>query len=484
MSGAEIATFDVGTSALKGAVFDAAGKPLRYAEASVPLDTADRAERYEISADRWISALLQVARELRPARRGAPGCIVVSGNGPTLIPVSPSGEPLHPAVTWLDRRGIAEAAAAIKTADTAVDPSYFLSKALWFYLRKRRLYEKTGSFIGCPEYVNLYLTGNAAMILPTPTYQRYVWDDRAIEALGMERSRFPPFVGTGDTVGTLRPEAAEAMDFPTGMPVVAGGPDFVMSLLGTATVESGKTCDRGGSSEGINYCSPRRVEDRRLLCLPHIVEGFYNVSGVISTSGKAVAWAAGLFGNEGNGEWLDREIKAAPAGSRNLIFLPYLAGERSPIWDPWARGVFFGLSLSHGRAEMIRSVVESIGFAMRDVLEALGENGCTVEELVAAGGQARSAMLNQVKADITGRRILIPKVLHSELMGDACVGLAAMGRFSSPIEAAKACVAIRQELHPQKEHEALYQHLFSLYREIYQKLRVSFKKLGREAGAP
>jgi xylulokinase len=172
-----------------------------------------------------------------------------------------------------------------------------------------------------------------------------------------------------------------------------------------------------------------------------------------------------------------QRVESTPAGSRGVIFLPYLTGERSPVWDPKARGAFVGLTLSHGADEMARAVAESIGFAIRDVLEVMSENNLVMQEIRVAGSQSQIEVLNQIKADISGKRLLIPAVAESELMGDACVGLVALGEFESLQAACRACIKIGREFNPDSRNLALYAEMFYLYRDIYSGLKGTFHKL-------
>jgi xylulokinase len=294
----------------------------------------------------------------------------------------------------------------------------------------------------------------------------------------MDPQKFPPFIRPGETIGEVRREAEELLGIPAGTPVVAGGPDFVMTLLGTATVRPGRVCDRAGTSEGINLCAEQAVEDERLLCLPHIIEGYTNISGIISTSGKALSWFKSISGRGGlDYESLFEDICQVPPGSRSLIFLPYLAGERAPLWDPYARGTFIGLTANHGRKEMTRAVVEAVGFAIRDVIEVMEDNGLEIGELRVTGGQAKSPLWNQIKADITQRKILVPEVQDSELLGDACIGLFALGNYKNLAAASDSLVRIGRTYTPAPGLAELYDRLFELYRASYRGLKEVFSEL-------
>jgi xylulokinase len=475
-----ILAFDIGTSVLKGGVIDFDGVLRSRAEAPVYL--ADRGDPlvHEADANNWVSALALVAAQLQIPKAGSGeiAAVVVSGNGPTLVPVGSKGEPLDFAMTWMDRRGVAEARMIAEVTGHYVDPTFYLPKALWIYKNKPEVYRRTRHFCTCPEFIDLYLTGKAYTVLPSEQFTPYIWTVGTIEALGMDPSKFPPFIRPGELVGEVRLEAEELLGIPAGTPVFAGGPDFVMTLLGTATVRPGRACDRAGTSEGINLCSEEPIKDERLLCLPHIVEGYTNISGIISTSGKALSWFKSITGRADlDYESLFEDICQVPPGSRSLLFLPYLAGERAPLWDPFARGAFIGLTVNHGCKEMTRAVVEAVGFAVRDVIEVMGENGLEIGELRVTGGQAKSPLWNQIKADITQKKILVPAVQDSELLGDACIGLFALKNYKTLAEASESLVKISRTFTPNPEYRGLYDRLFELYRASYRGLKEVFAEL-------
>jgi xylulokinase len=473
-----ILAFDVGTTLLKGGLFQPSGVPVARAEVPLALLSHPDPLWHESDAREWVRALGAAARELLAGAPGRIDAVVVSGNGPTLVPVDAEGEPLAPALTWMDRRGVEEARIISEKLGAPIDPTFSLPKALWLFRNKPRLYEQTAFFFGCPEYIAYVLTGVPASFLPTPQYTRYYWDQPLVSSLGMDPARFPPFILSGKILGRVSGAGAGATGIPVGVPVIAGGPDFLVSLLGTATVEPGRACVRSGTSEGINLCSPTPVEDRRLLCVSHIAEGFWNVSGMISTSGKALEWFKNAAGRtEQSYESIFADIDAVPAGANRLLFLPYLAGERAPIWDPKARGAFIGLTLNHGAAEMFRAVAEAVGFAIRDVVEVMEQVGLPVKDLRITGRPSRSRPWNQMKADITGRRILVPETLDSDLLGDVCLALRALGAYGSVAEASEAVVRIGAVFEPDPGRKALYDEMFGLYRDSYTGLKAVFHTL-------
>ncbi len=473
-----ILVFDIGTSVVKGGVFGMDGALKAKAEAPIKLLESEHTLHNESDTGCWISSLSLVTAQLEIRKEKDLDAIVLSGNGPTLVPVGSNGKPLDYAMTWMDRRAIEEAELIAEVSGFHIDPSFNLPKAYWIFRNKTQVYDKTEAFLSCPEYIGFFLTGNAWTILPSPPFTRIIWTPELVEKLGMSREKFPSFIRPGETMGKVRKRAEELTGIPAGVPVLAGGPDFIMALLGTATVYPGRVCERAGTSEGINLCSDKLIEDKRLLTLPHIIEGFYNISGIISTSGKALEWFKNITGREKlDYETMFEDICQVPSGSKGLLFLPYLAGERAPIWDPLARGAFVGLTLNHGMKEMTKAVVESVGYAIRDVIEVMEENGCAIEELRVTGSQAKSPLWNQIKADISGKQVLVPELSDSEIAGGLCIGLYSLGRYNSLAEASDSLVKIKKVYFPQPEARTVYDNLFKLYRESYRGLKNVFKRI-------
>jgi xylulokinase len=470
-----ILVIDIGTTVLKSASYDPSGDCLGRAAREIFLAERGNPQYHEVDAHEWIAALRGCVEELGSRNLEA---VAVSGNGPTLVPVGPDGMPLDFAMTWLDRRGAEESREISESAGIYIDPAFYLPKAYWIYRNRPRIYETTEFFTSCPEYVTFLLTGNKSVVLPVPEYKPYIWTEEMTSGLGMAPGKFPDLIRPGTEVGKTSPRAKELFGLPEGVPVFSCGPDFAASLIGTATTAPGRACDRAGTSEGVNVCTDTLIRDDRLLCMSHIVEGLYNISGPIATTGKALQWFKEITGRKGTDyEDIFAEVAETGPACDGLIFLPYLTGERAPLWDPAARGCFIGLSLQHGRKEMTRAVVESVGYAVRHVLEAMEDNGLEVEELRITGSQAKSRVWNQIKADITGKRILVPETSDSELLGDLCFALAGLGEFDTVAEAAETTVRFRETLEPDPVTHDLYREYFEVYREAYGGLKNVFQRL-------
>jgi xylulokinase len=472
-----ILTVDIGTSVFKSALWSLAGERLAFA--ACPLSMNVDGARHEADSGQWLRAFADCCRRLGSAGSLAPvKAIVISGNGPSLTPVF--GRPeftsggvsvaAAPARLWLDRRAAEAAAEVSRAAGDFVDAGFYLPKALGIKNDEAGLYGRTEVFLGCPELLAFALTAEAKTVFPADGFDRWFWNAGILERLNLDAAKFPPFIRPGEPFGVLLPKAAAHFGFSPDIPVVAGGPDFFAAILGAGVVRPGQVCDRCGTSEGINACTEQQICDRRLMSYGHPVAPFWNLSGIISTTGKAVEWARDFLGLQTHADFFAL-AQSAGAGAGALVFLPYLAGERAPLWDPAARGILRGLSLASGRREFARAVAEGICFAIRDVISVMESCGAEVGELRITGGGAESDFLNQLKADVTGKEVAAAAQKEAELLGLAIIGCRFLGVYRDYTEAAAALVHIERRWQPNPETAALYTELFGQYRETYLKLK-------------
>ena len=482
-------TIDIGTSSFKSALWDYSGSRLSFAAAPLSSGVKDGV-RHEADPAQWLTAFNQCCAKLGNLKQVE--AIVISGNGPTLVPILEStlqdsqsqlkasnSQPPTPdsrlptpasqlptphsnAILWLDRRAVKYQSEVSNVMGGFVDASFFLPKILAIKNEESGLYDRVKFFLGCPEFLAYALTGEARNVFPCEGFDRWFWDDISLEKLNLDKSKFPAFIKPGDPFGTLEPRLAERFGFSKTVTVFSGGPDFFASIVGSGVTEPGQACDRTGSSEGINLCTENRINDSRLMSYAHPVKPWGNLSGIINTTGKAVDWGRGLLGLNSFDEFIALAEKSAP-GSGSLVFLPYLAGERAPVWNPKARAVFSGVSLSTGRGEFANSILEGIGFAIRDVLSVMAETGAAAAQLRVTGGLAGCSVLNRIKADITGLEVLEGVHKEAELLGLAIIGACSLGKFSSVKEASSALCRIERRYEPNIKHKTLYDELFTEY---------------------
>lgn len=463
---------DLGSSSVKCAIVDESGTRLGFGKAVLgggaahPAELRDEPAEWRRAAATACRAALAEASDspARPAGRRVEA-VAVSGNGPTLVAVDSSGSPIGKAAPWMDRSALGEAARASEAWGRRVDPSFYLPKAL-------RILEAAGAggpavaaFFSGPEYLAHTMGAEPVSYLIDPYYESYVWNLDLAEIMGMDRALFPRYVEPGRIIGTLSARAAGEYGLPPGIPIVSAFPDFLAALVGSDTMSPGMACDRTGSSEALNLCAVAPCPDAALLSLPHAASGLWNVSGGLSTSGRALEWFSAAGGYEdAAGASIFGDFSAARPGAGGAVFLPYLAGERAPLWKPDLRGAFTGLSLTTGRAELARAVVESLAYGLRLVADRLRENGLEPRVLRCSGGAAANAELCALKADVLGLVLETQAVPDCEPVGDACACAVALGRFATLEEAARAMARPVRRYEPNPALAGVYGEAYARWR--------------------
>jgi xylulokinase len=349
--------------------------------------------------------------------------------------------------------------------------SLFLPKAAWLAREKPEVYEKTAAFIGCPEYLVFRLTGEKHAFCPSEEFSAYIWNQAGLAAYGLEGAKFPPALTTGREAGRVRRAAAGEFGIPEGVPVYAAGPDFLMALLGTAAVRPGLTCDRAGTSEGINACTRRPVSCALLRCLPHVIQGYWNAARLLPPTGRVFEWFRGASGQSSAA--YDSTLQgicaasfsAAPGGKPPLWFFPVSAGAGDPgVFVRGGQTVSASAALRlYGKEEAGLAVLRALGFAVRRAVEDLREQGVVVEELRVSGGQARNILWNRLKAHLAGKPLLVPETPDAELTGCLAAGLYGRGEYASLDQAAESLVRFAARYAPSPEEEESAAQLYRAY---------------------
>jgi Sugar (pentulose and hexulose) kinases len=463
---------DIGSSAVKAAVVSEGGEVLGRARGPVSTSHGPGGS-HEVDARQWIEGALASGRQaLRIAasvggKRPDIRAIAASGNGPTLVAVDAALLPLGPALSWLDRRAAVESVEASAAAGLYVDPSFYLPKALfmWRALSPSER-ARTRWFLPCPEYLVAALCGEAVAYLPDRGYEPYIWSEGLLSALGLPVQLFPPFVRPSEIVGALLPASAEGLGLEPGIPLVAGFPDFLASIVGSGAVKVGVANDRSGSSEALNLCALSAFPGREILSLPHAISPLWNLSGGLSTAGSALARVASLLGYRGVDELVADAERSVP-GARGLSFLPYLAGERAPLWDTRLRGGLSGLSMEHGREDLARAACESMAYGLKLAAELIAAKGFPLELVRVSGLAARDDLLCRIKAEVLGVPVEAPEEEDCELLGDAAACALALGDGARLDESALALFRLRRRFEPSNQasgERAAYAEAFAAFK--------------------
>jgi xylulokinase len=458
-----VLAIDIGTSSIKAAIINNNGELLSWGRSAF---VESRMSEQGWNTEIWPETLKKVLKRIEGLHKT--DAVVVSGNGPTLISLRGDGSYSDDPYLWMDKR---------KTPVKGMD-SFYLPAVLWMKNNSPDEYRKTSSLIPLESFIPYLLTGSLKVPLPNDEFRKYIWDKDEINSSGLDIEKFPDFVKTGDSIGSVTLKASSEFGIAAGVPVFAGGSDYLMALLGTGAVSPGTVCDRAGTSEGINYCSAQYKEYKGLRCLPHVVDGLYNVSALLTSSGRIFEWFRRMSGKEQMSYIeLIAEIQKVILSESDLYFFPSL--KKGAVWD-FSGGAMIGLEPEHGMREAGSAVVKSIGFAVRSLIEKMEMNGLVIDNIRMSGGQARNALWNQMKSDMTGKTILVPEICDGELLGCACTGFFGLGEFGSLLEGSEKLIRLKDEYHPDMFLYEKYSVLYRRYSEINSKITSLFESISTD----
>ena len=469
-----ILAVDLGTTAVKVGLIGPDGRVRAATIETYPIDTDAATGAAEQDPETWWAALVAATRRARAeASSEAQGggalevaAICVVGQGPTLVAVDADGRATHPAITWMDGRPGTEAAALEEATGLSGWALGVLPAARWLERHgDPAAVARTRWYLNAWEWAALRLSGTATT---TRSLGQELPEIERVAAAGLSFQRLAPVVGVGSVLGRLTAAAAEALGIAEGAPVVAGPNDAFASFHGAGLLDAGDAVDTGGSSGGLAVYWDRPVDVPGAWVGHAPLADRWVVGGAMTATGKALDWlAASVIGGSVTPDSLIAEAAGVAPGSDGLLFLPYLAGERSPIWDPGARGAFVGLSLGHGRAHLARAVLEAAALALRHVAAPILAAGLRIDELVVTGGTARDDTWNRIKADILGLTVAVPAARETAVLGAAIIGATAVGWHADVRAAIGAMVRIDHRLEPDRALTARYDALFEAYAALW-----------------
>ncbi len=417
-----------------------------------------------------------------------------SGALHSLLAVDREGISLTKALIWADTRSKDwslrlreehDAHQIYERTGCPVHPMYPASKILWMRENLPGAYRKAHKFISLKEYVlykllNRYLVDRSiASGTGLFNIHHLDWDYDTLEIVGITPDRLSEHVATTTTFEGVDPIYAEAMGIPSNVLVVIGAGDGLLSNLGAGSVEPGQLTCMIGTSGALRVLSqePKLDEKERTWCYL-LTDEAWVVGGAINNAGLVYQWFRDHFcpAAEDSYEALDEEAAEVGVGSEGLIFLPYLTGERSPNWDPNARGVLFGLSLRHDRRHFIRAIMEGVAYRMYSVLLALEEVTGKMREIRGSGGFLRSPLWIQIMADVCGRQLLVPQTIETTSLGAVFLAMYALGHIRN-LREVRRYVPIKGCCTPNMTNHDLYLRLVDIYSKVYQGLADQFTEI-------
>ncbi len=494
---------DIGTSACKIAVFYRDGRVAAQASGDYPVYYPKEGWA-EQNPDEWWSAVCGAIRkalkegEILPEEIAGVG---IDGQSWSAIAIDRDGNVLTNTPIWMDTRAqsicdrLNEEIGSheiFQIAGNSLQPSYTTAKILWYKENKPEIYEKIDKILQSNSFIAYKLTGaitqdvSQGYGLHCFDMRKGAWDKEMCRKLGIPMDFLPDIVSSDTVVGTVTEKAARECGLSAGTPVVAGGLDAACGTLGAGVIHPGETQEQGGQAGGMSICMDTYKADPRLILGFHVVPGQWLLQGGTTGGGGVMRWFEKEFADyerasqekTGKSSLVQLNELAEPIvpGCDGVIFLPYMAGERSPIWNADAKGVFYGLDFSKTKGHMVRACMEGVALSLRHNLEAAEEAGAKAEVLRAMGGSANSLLWTQIKSDITGKPIVVPSSDTATTLGAAILAGVGVGFYKDYEEAAALTVKITRSHTPNPDNRKIYDGVYDTYIRLYQSLTPLMKR--------
>lgn len=494
---------DIGTQSSKAILVDVgSGRILESSVCShgVLIPQAMYAEQHgDVWLDSTYEAIEGLLKSVTIPKREIKAMGISGLYGGSGIPVDKDITPISPCIIWMDRRAEKEANWVKHTVNRErlfretgnyVNSYFGFTKIMWIRDNLPEVWANIKYFLSPNNYVIYKLTGEIVMDYSSAgnmggvfDIRRNIWSDGLIELLGFERSMFPDRLVEGDEiVGTLLPDVAQRFGLSTDTVVVSGGVDAPVSLLATGVLNKAQHVAMMGTSTCWGFLTSKdTLVSPDLVSMPFVLDGkntIYTFGGT-STSGALVTWFIdNFFDSKPDNVFkvLKNYLIETPPGSEGLLTLPYFAGERSPIWDAYASGVFYGLGLHHSKKHIYRSILESTAFSLRHNMDLVGDKVKLSEDLIVVGGTSKSVEWLQIIADITNYPISIIKEDVEAPLGSAILAALSCGLISD-VDEARSWITIEKVCDPNLDNRVLYDAIYKNYVELYEKTKGNMKDM-------
>lgn len=500
---------DVGTTGVKIVIIDEKGNTVKTKTVEYPLITPKPGWAEQNPYEWWEatkSGISKILKETKIKGEQIKG-IGLTGQMHGAVFLDKDNNVIHPAILWCDQRTkneceeITQLVGKEKIFEITCNPvltGFQAPKIIWLRKNKPEIYKKVRKILLPKDYIRFCLTGEFATDVSDASgtslfdVKKRNWSDEILEKLEIPKDYLPKAYEGTEITGYIKKDIAEITGLKENTPVIAGGGDQAAGGVGNGIVEEGLVSVTIGTSGVVFAHSEKVVVDPkgRLHTFCHAVPGKWHLMGVMLSAGGSFRWLRDNLCQEEIKEAKKKEVdpyeimtekaKDVPAGCEGLIFLPYLTGERCPYPDPNARGVFFGLSLKHTKAHIIRSVMEGVTFGLRDSIEIMKEINLPIgEKLRASGGGGKSKLWCQMMADIFQRDIVRLYSEEGPSYGTAILAGVGVGIFKDVKSACKELIKEKDIFKFDKEKVKIYENYYKIYRELYFALKNSFDNLAK-----
>lgn len=499
-----ILAIDLGTSNLKGAVFDIYGREVAFESIEYNLITPKKDIVENDTNLYWENILIILKRLSEKLGKESKKISVIgtSSQGETIVPIDKHGNPLRNAIVWIDTRSKKEAELIKKnfniremyqkTGYPDVDPSWPATRILWIKNNEKDIFDNTYKFLLLEDFIIFKLTGKffgEASVYSSSYYydiKNFKFIEDVLNFIGIDKTKLPEILKPASFVGYIKKDLANYLGLRTDVKVVIGAMDQICGAVGAGNVYDGLASETTGSAFAmvVTINEPIFNEKYLLPCTPHAVQNLYALMPYSSTGGMVLKWYKDKFCleetikasklNTSVYKILDELASKAAPGSEGLIMLPFITGAFFPEYNPDARGVFFGIGINHDKSHFLRAILESLGYMMRKDLEVINKLGIKINEVISIGGGATSFLWSQIKADICKKIIKIPQYTECALLGSAILAASSVGLFENVIEASSNFIKMKNIYYPDEKKFDIYDSNFRKYVKIYENLKSIF----------
>jgi len=500
---------DFGTGGAKAALIDSEGTLRAYAFEEYPILTTRPGWSEHDATQYWPVACRLIRRCLAEAKvegREVRG-VAASSALPSMVMVDRNGQPVERAYNLMDRRAQDEvrrlkerigAARIFEVTKNRLDDHPVIVNLLWERSHRPDVFARVYKALSIDGYVTLRLTGVASAHYSGAAFYgvaydllRRRFDGRLLEELGLDPLLFPPLHACEAVVGAVTPAAAQETGLPAGLPVAAGQVDCCAGWMGAGMTEPGDVQMNLGTCGNFGVLHREHIFHESMIAFEHTTGGgeIFITVPTTTTGGGLIRYMRDNFyraelaarrpGGDDIYDLIDREAEAAPPGADGLVVLPFLMGERTPIWDADARGTIFGLSLQHTRGHVLRAMMESVAYALYDSYRIIQTTGLKLRApIVLNEGGAKSVLWRRIITDVFGVPTALVKRRTGAPWGDAILAGVATAVFKD-FSVAKRWAEFTEPLEPDPARRALYAEYFALYKRLYGHVAEDFKALAR-----
>lgn len=497
---------DIGTSGTKTVLFDRGGNPISSSTAEYPLYQPEIGWAEQDPQDWWNAVCITINQVIKDSNINPESIsgIGLSGQMHGLVMLDGDGNVLRKSIIWCDQRTakecveITEKVGEKRLIDITANPAltgFTASKILWVRNNEPEIYEKCRKILLPKDYIRYMLTGEFATEVSDASGMQLLdiknrcWSKEVLNALDI------PIEYLGDVhesivvSGKVHKKAAEVTGLKENTPVVGGAGDQAAGAIGNGIIKSGQISSTIGTS-GVVFAhldEPIIDEKGRVHTFCHAVPGAWHMMGVTQGAGLSLKWFRDNFcTNEievAKGMGIDpyvlmtKEAEKVPAGSRGVIYLPYLMGERTPHLNPKAKGVFFGLSAAHTKNEMLRAVIEGVSYSLLDCMEIIKDTGMNPTNVMVSGGGGKSELWRQILADMFNCKVSTNKSSEGPALGVALLAGVGTGVYKDIDEACSIAISENSVQFPKEENSLVYKRYYEIYKKIYDDLKGTFELL-------